>query len=204
MIKSFLGVFLALASFHVVFAQEADPLPAERDTTYINPNLSLVNDRIELFTEMSDLNPKKSAFLSAVLPGMGQVYNRQYWKLPLIIGGGLIIGHYIKYQDRLYNSFRSAFIANNDQDPNNNATGVLSGVSQEILERNADQLRRNRDYLMIIGGLFYLLQIADANISAHLHEFQVNDELSMNISPSIQPSGLISRSVGLSISLNFK
>lgn len=176
------------------------------DTTRIDDRSVLVSeDRVELFTELSDLDPQKAAFRSAVLPGLGQVYNRQYWKLPFVYGGAVIIGHYIKYQDRLYKSFRSAYLAKTDLDPTNDpVTGPFAVASTDIILRNADQLRRDRDYLMIIGGLFYLLQIADAHISAHLHEFQINEDLSLNIAPSIQPTALISRSVGFSISLNIK
>lgn len=198
MIRRATGAFIISLFVSQVFGQ-ITPDPRPGDTSIL-----IQDDHIELFTEISDLNPKKAAFLSAVLPGMGQVYNRQYWKLPFVYGGALIIGHYIRYQDRLYNSFRSAWIAKSDSNPLNEPTGAYANISTDLLERNAEQLRRDRDYLMIIGGLFYLLQIADAHISAHLHEFQINDELSMNIGPSIQPSALISRSVGVSVSLNFR
>ncbi|MCP4460461.1 MAG: hypothetical protein GY816_20935 [Cytophagales bacterium] len=158
-------------------------------------------DHIELFTEISDLNPKRSAILSAVLPGLGQVYNRQYWKVPLIIGGGVMLSHYIKYHDRLYNSFRSAFIAESDADIR--TINPFTGLNSETLQANVDQLRRDRDNLMIMTTLFYVLNIIDAHISAHLHEFQINDALSMDIQPAIQPSALISRSVGISFSFKF-
>jgi hypothetical protein len=101
----------------------------------------------------------------------------------------------------LYTSFRSAYFAATDLDPN--TLNPYAPVSSDVLLSNAEQLRRDRDYLMIIGGLFYLLQIADAHISAHLHEFQINDALSLDIQPAIQPSALISRSVGVSFSLRF-
>lgn len=195
MIRRVFVLLIFLVLTHVTFSQE---VPSDTTKT----SLVFQNNRPELFTEISDLNPKKAAFLSAVLPGMGQVYNKQYWKLPFIYGGAVIIGHYVRYQDRLYRNFRSAWIAQNDADPN--TVSPYTNVSSDILERSADQLRRDRDYLMIIGGLFYLLQIADAHISAHLHEFTINEDLSMNIGPSIQPSALISRSVGVSVSLNFK
>lgn len=191
------AVLVMLLNGTMVFGQEPETVLQAGDTAIV-----FSDSRPELFTELSDLNPKKAAFLSAVLPGMGQVYNRQYWKLPFVIGGGVAIGHYIRYQDRLYRSFRSAWLAENDIYSNTNS--AFGTLSNETLERNAEKLRRDRDYLMIIGALFYLLQIADAHISAHLYEFQINQELSMNVSPAIQPTALISRSLGLSISLNFK
>lgn len=194
--RLFIGLSL-LCVVLVGYSQDLDSLVSPTPDTLIHIDK---DQHVELFTEMSDLNPKRAAMLSAVLPGLGQVYNRQYWKVPLIYGGALMIGHYIRYQDRLYNSFRSAYFAATDSDPN---TINPYPVSSDLLLRNAEQLRRDRDYLMIIGGLFYLLQIADAHISAHLHEFQINDALSLDIQPAIQPSALISRSVGVSFSLRF-
>ena len=177
-------------------AQEPDETVGE-----VFDSLAFDEDHIELFTELSDLNPKRAAILSAVLPGLGQVYNRQYWKVPLIIGGGVMLGHYIKYHDRLYNSFRSALIAESDADAR--TVNPYFGLNTETLQANVDQLRRDRDYLMIMTTFFYLLNIVDAHISAHLHEFQINDALSMDIRPAIQQSTLISRSVGISFSFKF-
>lgn len=184
------------------FAQETDSLSVTPTDTsvYINAD----DEYVDLFVQKSTLNPKKAALLSAVLPGAGQVYNKQYWKLPFIYGGAVIIGHYIRYQDRLYASFRSAYFARTDLDPRTVSPYDKFNISSDVLLRNAEQLRRDRDYLMIIGGIFYLLQIVDAHVSAHLHEFSVNEALSVNIRPTVQPSGLISQSVGVSFSLRIK
>jgi hypothetical protein len=201
MISKFLIGSLLVISGIIGYAQELDSL--QHDTIPVGPAQKIVIDKdqhVELFTELSTLNPKRSAMLSAVLPGLGQIYNKQYWKVPLIYGGALLIGHYIRYQDRLYTSFRSAYFAETDLDPN---TINPYPVSADLLLRNAEQLRRDRDYLMIIGGIFYLLQIVDAHVAAHLHEFQINEALSLDIQPAIQPSALISRSVGVSFSLRF-
>ena len=189
-----LTLFFCLSS---LLAQEPNTFEEETDTTII-----ISEPRPELFVEISNLNPRKAAFRSAILPGLGQIYNKQYWKLPFIIGGGAVIGHYIRYQDRLYRSFRSAWLALNDTDPD--TENEFTSLSEAAIERNAMKLRRDRDYLMIIGGLFYLLQIADANIAAHLHEFQINKELSLKIRPAIHPTNLISQSLGLNLSLKFK
>jgi hypothetical protein len=173
------------------------------DTLSIAPDTVTVEDeRVELFTEMSTLDPKRSAILSAIVPGLGQVYNKQYWKVPLIYGGALIIGHYIRYQDRLYQSFRSSYLAVTDADPN--TQNRYPTLTQETLQVNAEGLRRDRDFLMIVGGIVYLLQIVDAHVSAHLHEFAINDELSMNIQPSIQPSPFTAGAPGVSFAIRFK
>jgi hypothetical protein len=160
----------------------------------------IFDEGVEIFTAKSKLNPNRAAILSAVLPGAGQAYNKQYWKIPLIYGGFVALGHYTRYNDRLYKSFRSAYAAETDVDPN---TVNPYPVSGDVLNFNSQILRRDRDYLMIMTALFYLINIADAHISAHLHEFQINEALSMRVQPAIQPSTLFSRSVGVSISINF-
>lgn len=158
---------------------------------------------IEAFMSVSKLDPNKAAFLSAVLPGLGQAYNNQYWKIPLVYGGGIIIGHYINYNHRIYEEFRNALIAEADGNP-----ATINPYSPRFLaaslERNRDAFRRNRDFLMIIGVAYYLLNVVDAHVSAHLHEFQINEKLSAGIKPSIQPTPLFSQSVGLSVTLTLK
>ena len=196
MIRTILFCFANLLLGTYLFAQDPETTMGE-----VFDSLAYDEKHIEIFTEISTLDPKRSALLSAVLPGLGQVYNKQYWKVPVIIGGAVMLGHYIKYQNRLYHSFRSALIAESDADPR--TTNPFTGLSAEILQVNVDQLRRDRDYLMIMTTFFYFLNIVDAHISAHLHEFQTNDELSMDIQPAIQQSALFSRSVGISFSLKF-
>ena len=164
----------------------------------------VIAEHVELFVELSDRDPQRAALLSAMLPGLGQVYNKQYWKLPFIIGGAVAFGHYIKYQDRIYQSFRSAYLAQIDLDATTLNPYAGTGVTADGLETIAQNARRDRDYLMILAGLAYVIQIVDAHVSAHLHEFQINPELSMNISPTIQPTSLNSHSFGLSLSFNLK
>jgi len=197
MIRIVLVVFFAGFSM-AGLAQEGDTLdlPAQKDTVTVD------DERVELFTEISTLDPKRAAILSAVVPGLGQVYNKQYWKVPLIYGGAIIIGHYIRYQDRLYNSFRSSFLAASDADPN--TVNKYPDLGEATLEVNAEDLRRDRDYLMIIGGLFYLLQIVDAHVSAHLHEFSINEDLRVGIQPAFQPSPYSQGTLGVGFSVRFK
>ncbi len=140
--------------------------------------------------------------LSAVLPGLGQIYNNQHWKVPLIYGGGIIIGHYINYNNKIYNEMRNALIAEVDGDAL--TINPYSQFSETALTRNRDYFRRNRDLLMLVAGAFYLLNIVDAHVSAHLHEFEVNDNLTMKVSPAILTTPIASRSVGLSLSLRFR
>lgn len=161
------------------------------------------SDNIETIESVSMLDPNKAAMLSAVLPGLGQAYNNQYWKIPIIYGGGIVLGHYINYNHRIYHEFRTALIAEADNDETT-INPYEGRYSRTNLTRFRDVFRRNRDYLMIISAAYYLLNIVDAHVSAHLHEFEVNDNLSINIHPSIQPTPLFSHAVGVSVSFQFK
>lgn len=135
------------------------------------------------------------------MPGLGQAYNNQYWKIPIIYGGGIIIGHYIRYNHEIYHEFRNALIAEVD---GNDLTVNPYEFSTEAIKRQRDAFRRNRDLLILIAGAFYVLNIVDANVSAHLNEFDVNEKLSLKVSPSIESTPLFSQAVGISLSLSFK
>jgi len=158
---------------------------------------------IEEFKSISNLDPNKAAVLSAILPGLGQAYNGQFWKIPIVYGGAIIIGHYINYNHQFYHEFRNAVDAARD---NSDQTINFYGgsFSTETAVRNRDKFRRDRDFLIIMGGVFYLLNIVDSHVSAHLKEFDINDNLSMNIRPTIQSSPVFSQSFGLTLALNIK
>lgn len=159
---------------------------------------------IETIDMVSMKDPNKAAMLSAVLPGLGQAYNNQYWKIPLIYSGAIILGHYINYNHRIYHEFRTALIAEIDGDPTTENPYKNTGYSQTYLTRYRDLFRRNRDFLMIIGAAYYLLNIVDAHVSAHLLEFDVNDKLSMEMYPSIQSTPLFSHAIGVSVTFRVR
>ena len=180
-----LGYFLSTAQDQPVLLD---------DSTFVE-----FEDDGQLFQEVSELNPQRAALLSAVFPGLGQIYNKQYWKVPLVFSGMFVFAHYINYNNRIYHSLRNATLVVNsgETSPYSNITTV------DGLARNRDNFRQNRDFLIILGCGFYLLQIVDAHVSAHLDEFIVNKDLAVNIKPSIQSTPLISQAVGLSLVINF-
>ena len=184
---------LALMMVCTTLAQER-PILID-DSTFMDSGVDA-----ELFQEISDLDPQRAALLSAVLPGLGQVYNRQYWKVPIVLSGMLVFGHYINYNNRVYHSLRNAALSNNSVgiNPFENVAG-----SAESLVRNRDIFRRNRDFMIVLGSAFYLLQIVDAHVSAHLDEFAVNKDLALSIEPSIESTPLFSQAVGVSLVLRF-
>lgn len=165
-----------------------------------------MQDTAEFFVGLSKIDPVKAALYSAALPGLGQAYNGQYWKIPLIYGGLMGFAHMINRNNKLYNQFRSAQIAISSRRPDleNPFDEFAEGVySEASINRNAERFRRNRDYMMILAGAFYLINIAEAHIAAHLKEFDINEELSLKLTPSLQSTPLFSRSAGLSLTLRF-
>lgn len=126
---------------------------------------------------------KKAVIFSAVLPGLGQVYNRKYWKVPIIyvaIGGSL----YFAFEQRqLYQQYKTAYVERLQGIPNE-----FDDRSDQWLLTNMETARRNRDLLFILSGLLYTMNIIDAAVDAHLFYFDVSDNLSIHFSPFIQTS----------------
>lgn len=158
---------------------------------------------------LDPLTPSKAAFYSAVLPGLGQIYNRSYWKLPLVygaLGTGLYFyidntNEYHRYRDA-YKRRLAGFQDDEFYDINN--SGIIPNspdVSDEALRDAQEFYQRNRDLSLLITIGLYALNIIDANVDAHLKQFNVNQDLS--IRPMLEADPLQYHSqVGLS--LNFK
>jgi len=191
------SLILLLLSFtaSVCYSQENKPILLTDSTFVMDEEVSG-----ELFQEVSDLDPQRAALLSAVFPGLGQIYNRQYWKVPIVITGMVVFAHYINYNNKVYHALRNAAIISNAglETPYN---GIIN--STDGLVRNREIFRRNRDFMIVLGTAFYLLQVVDAHVSAHLDEFVVNKDLAFKIKPSIESTPLFSHAVGVSFALRF-
>lgn len=152
-----------------------------------------------LTEELNKQDPQKAAMLSAVLPGLGQLYVGQVWKVPVYYGTFMVLGHLMYTNNRLYNIFRQSLFAEVDGNPN--TVNPFPRFAEASLRRNTDSFRRNRDYMVIIAGLVYMLNIADAHIAAHLNEFDINDELVINYAPAIgNINGMAYAGMGVKIS----
>jgi Family of unknown function (DUF5683) len=135
-------------------------------------------------------SPTKAAFLSALVPGGGQIYNRKYWKLPIVyaaIGTGV---YFIIDNERRYNDARIAYITRNDFDPDSvYETDETIQYSDENLLDIAEYYRGNRDLSYLITAGLYLLNVVDAIVDGHLFNFDISDDLSLkndmklNVSP---------------------
>ncbi len=128
-------------------------------------------------------SPKKASILSAVLPGAGQIYNRKYWKAPIVWAGLGTAVYFITENSREYKRYRSAYIALVDDDPN--TVDEFNGQYRpEQMLNVTDTYRRWRDLSYIGFGLVYMLNVVDASVDAHFVRFDVGRDLSMRMGPS--------------------
>jgi hypothetical protein len=144
-------------------------------------------------------DPKKATLFSAVLPGAGQVYNRKYWKVPILYTGAAVLGYYINFNHQEYVRTRNSYLQVKAGQPDY----YNGSYSATQLAQLREFWRRNRDLLIIVAGFTYLLNIADAAVDAHLSGFDVSDDLSLQWQPQYQQWGK-QPVVGLQICLNFK
>jgi hypothetical protein len=150
---------------------------------------------IESYAKRFD--PRKALFYAAILPGAGQAYNKKYWKIPLVYGGLLGLLAVVKFYDDAEVKYKSQLFYNINN-PNITYNPVSGGTTAQ-LRTIVDQARRQRDYFSIFTGLFYILQMVDAHVDAHLKEFDLNPKLHVRIEPTMSPS----QGVGMGLTLKF-
>jgi hypothetical protein len=150
-------------------------------------------------------SPMKATMLSATLPGLGQIYNGRAWKVPFIYAGYAGVVYALNFNNTNYQRYRRAWIAQIDGNPN--TISEFPSISGDRLERATNYYRRNLEVTYIVAAAIYALNILDATVDAHLLDFDVGEQLSMNIKPSIifAPVGAIPQKAapGLILSLRF-
>ncbi|HWY38434.1 MAG TPA: DUF5683 domain-containing protein [Bacteroidia bacterium] len=172
------------------------------------------NSSIPVFTDDKDdslkkvinKDARKASIMSAVLPGLGQIYNKKYWKVPVIYAalGGL--GYFAMQKNQEYQNYHNELIyryAHGDTLKNDPGFSKYTTDQVNTLKISA---KKNRDFLFIGMGIVYLLNIIDANVSAHLKTFEVSDKLSLGIRPKAFYCRNSAYGVagGITIALNFK
>jgi hypothetical protein len=148
--------------------------------------------------------PKKAAFYSTIIPGGGQVYNRQYWKAPLAFGGVATAGYFVFLNTNEYRKFRTEYRYRVDDDPNTVGDEDLGDVSDAniITARDGYQKRMEQSYIAVV--LVYGLNVIEAYTSAHLMNFDVDEDLSLNMQPNVRMGDFSEMQVGLSLSFQPK
>lgn len=172
----------------------------ENDTTNISINKEpvLIENALIERQEIDPLRPSKAAFYSAILPGGGQFYNKKYWKIPIVWGAiGTGVYFYIR-NDRQFDRYRDAYKRRLAGFTDDEFFGV---VSDDGLIRAQQQFRRNKEVSLLVTIGLYALNIIDANVDAHLLQFNVDENLSL--SPHYQYNQM-ENSGDLGLTLNFK
>jgi hypothetical protein len=157
-----------LSIFVVVFLLGTNSILAQKKSAILVAKDSIKKDYI------NPLAPAKAAFYSAILPGLGQAYNKKYWKIPLVYGGIGAGIYYFSLNSTKYQKYRDAYkrrLAGYNDDEFQYLDDSRLIVGQRFYQRNRDMS------MMVIVG-FYVLNIIDANIDAHLMQFNVSDNLS--------------------------
>ncbi len=148
---------------------------------------------------INPLAPAKAAFYSAILPGLGQAYNKKYWKIPIVYGAiGTGVAIYV-WNDNKYDLVRDAY--------KRRLLGVTDGsiydkYTPETLINAQRGYQRARDIGLLVTIGMYVLNIIDANVDAHLKQFNVNDNLSVR--PEIIPNDFTSNQQNVGLTLNYR
>jgi hypothetical protein len=199
--KSWLVVYIS--SVLLTFSTSA--VVAQKDTTTIVKESKSAAKTIAI---RKRYNPRKATLFSAALPGLGQIYTKQYWKLPILYAGAGVLGYFIIDNNREYIIWRDRYIAQRTASESKLELPVVypttgNAISLDVLKRAKDYYRRNRDFTVILSGLAYALNIVDANVTAHLKDFDLSDDLSMSVEPAVdQVAGL--PVTGISLTLHLK
>lgn len=161
------------------------------------------------------INPMRSLWLSALCPGLGQVYNRRYWKLPIVVGGFVGLGYAISWNNKMLKDYSRAYNDAMDNDPNTKSymdfyppTTKEEDIDKDWLKRalksKKDYFRRNRDLCVISIVGVYLICMVDAYVDATLSKFDISDDLSMKVRPTlIEQSRSNLPGVGVACAISF-
>lgn len=181
----FIVFFLFIVGNTSVFAQK------ETETVLIATDTLKSND-------IDPLTPAKAAFYSAILPGLGQAYNKKYWKIPIVYGAiGTSVYFYID-NNRKYQKYRDAYKSRLE----GFTTDDLAFLDNDRLIAGQKFYQRNRDLSALVTVALYALNILDANVDAALLQFNVDEDLS--IRPVLYPNDVTFKTnVGLTINYNF-
>jgi hypothetical protein len=139
--------------------------------------------------EVSAVN--KATTLSTICPGAGQIYNKSYWRVPLVVGGFATTIYCIDWNNRGYQRFKKAYRLRFDYDQNpelypNGSPDEFGGrYASSFLKNLRNSYRRNRDLCIILTAGLYILQIVDAHVDAHLRDYDISKDLSVSLSPAI-------------------
>ncbi len=165
----------------------ADTAAIHRDTTFVPAALPAVSVANAIDTAPF-VTPKKTALFSAIVPGLGQYYNKQYWKIPVIYALVGAAVYFVNDNLKNYNAFRKEYAGRISNDPN-----FVSQFPQYqdigTIQSAQDYYRRNLDLTVLLTAVGYTLQVIDAVVFAHLKGFDISEDISLNARPVLMPGG---------------
>jgi hypothetical protein len=190
--------FVFPANTKLLMLNQYTALNLQADTLFKNKNIAAPSSK-----KVATHSPKMATLMSAVLPGAGQIYNRKYWKAPIVWAGIGVCGYFIRNNHLLYTDYKNALIQRGDtsiKEPDK----YLGVYSSDQLITLQDQYRQNRDLFIIVTTLVYVLNVVDALVDAHLFTFDVSDDLSLNWQPYFNSGVYIGNHTGVSMQLKFR
>ncbi|MEF8983368.1 MAG: DUF5683 domain-containing protein [Bacteroidales bacterium] len=188
-LKKWIGVAIIIMLFSI--AGQSVSYSQEPDTTTAQETPADTLD--------NEYSPRKAALLSAAFPGMGQVYNNKIWKVPIVYVGVGVIYYAYDFNATFYEEYKTAFT----RFANGEIQEYKGITSEEGLKRAKDYYRRNRDMNVLIMAGWYLVQIIDATVDAYMFNFDVSEDLSLNIRPTPIQSKNYHVVPGIKFSVNF-
>lgn len=160
-------------------------------------------------------DPTRALWMSALCPGLGQLYNRRYWKLPIVVGAYVGLGYATNWNNRMLRDYTQAYrdITDNDPStksymdfypPNTDEASLNKSWLEKVLKNKKDKFRRQRDLCIISMIGVYLVAMVDAYVDASLAHFDISDNLSMDMHPAvIQSPSSSSPGIGMQWAFNF-
>lgn len=200
-------------------------IPIERVDTLLEEGVSFVAKELEMpLRTKRDWDtwrpdPQKALWLALVIPGGGQIYNRKYWKLPIVYGGFIGCVYAMRWNNMMYKDYAQAYIDLMDDDPNTASYNQFLHLGQQItsaneerykdiFRRRKDKYRRWRDLSFFVMVGVYAVSVIDAYVDAELSVFDISKDLSMKVRPTVisngsSPNPLYATSLGVNCSINF-
>jgi hypothetical protein len=152
---------------------------------------------------------KKATYYSMVLPGLGQAYNKKYWKIPVIYAGFGVLAYFIKTNNTLYRDYKEAYQLSLTPDSLWGSNALIEKYKSQsdlsgTLLTGQNYYRRNLEVSIMFTAVLYILNVVDAAVDAHFFDFNVSDDLSLHVQPYLTPSPFASKqNGGLRLTLSF-
>jgi hypothetical protein len=190
----------SFVSIHSLFSVDTSGQPLANADTSVSRELAKKMAK-EDFKKQREIIPRKATIRSAIIPGWGQAYNGSYWKIPVVYAA-LGVTTYIFFDNvKTYRDFRLAYRLLRDTIPENNELipDYIKPLSEGTVRLNRDEFRRYIDYSVLFFLFFWGLNVVEATVDAHLKNFDVSEELSLELKPGYSP---MANTAGISIVLN--